>query len=240
MNSSGDGHSGYSSGLGGGDGPLDMVIGYLQNMGFSFSYSNGSYSYHNNNNNSSSNSNNDPCKRDSNQNIIAERTQAPAFQYNTYGIAMTMEEFELTLKDNTTKKAYKVTSVVDPVTGLPRNATEAEKANCLGFALTDGDYWVLDNPSTLIKDEGLITRSDIVGWYGYEACDKSEASLVVVYDGNNAIHAGIVNSDGTYDAKGGVREIVRGLGSEAEFLKPYGDNGPSYAEGDVLYYKKKD
>src|SRR5690606_14212457 len=140
MNSSGDGHSGYSSGLGGGDGPLDMVIGYLKNMGFSFSYSNGSYSYHNNNNNnSSSNSSSDPWKRDSNQNIIAERTQTPAFQYNTYGIAMTMEEFELTLKDNTTKKAYKVTSVVDPVTGLPRNATEAEKANCLGFALTDGD-----------------------------------------------------------------------------------------------------
>jgi len=64
--------------------------------------------------------------------------------------------------------------------------------------------------------------------------------LAIVYNGDEAIHAGRINSDGTYDAKGGTREIVRGMTSEAQFLQPYGtnDGDPDYSEGTrVVYYK---
>lgn len=131
--------------------------------------------------------------------------------------------------------------VIDPVTGLPRSATGSESANCLGYALTGStDFWVLDNPNTtgVNNDEEKITNDFMINTLGYSVTtNKSEANLVVVYSGGEGYHAGIVNSNGTYDAKGGTSPLVMGMTSEAQFLQPYGPNGPSYAGGTVVYYK---
>lgn len=184
---------------------------------------------------------NDPWKR-VNGELVETRTQEPAFTYSDYGINMTMEEYNIRTAKNENVSLYKVSSVIDPITGQPRAATVAESGNCLGYALTGKTgYWILDNPNTPTyqSDEGKITDTFLTLKLGYQSTtNKSEATLVIVYDSDNeAIHAGIVNSDGTYSAKGGTGAVVTGMTSEAQFLQPYGPNGASYASGRVVYYK---
>ncbi|OOG20038.1 hypothetical protein BWD42_09200 [Sphingobacterium sp. CZ-UAM] len=183
----------------------------------------------------------DPWQR-VNGEIVATRTQAPPFVYNGYNIAMNMEEYTLKTTNNENIKVYKVASVVDPITGQLRPPTEAESANCIGFALTGtSDYWIVDNPQTPQNqsDEGRITTTFLESTLGYErTTNKSEASFVAVFNNGEVIHAGIVDKlTGTYSAKGGAGEVISGMTSEAQFLQPDGPDGTSYAQGTVIYYK---
>ncbi|WP_286859795.1 MULTISPECIES: hypothetical protein [Sphingobacterium] len=193
------------------------------------------------NNGGYDNSNNtgadEPWLRDSNGNLVATRTSTPRHIDNTYNNQMLLEEYELNTGKETFK-VYKVISVLDPETGERRPPYEREKSNCLGYALADGDFWIIDSPLTQGVDEGKL--NDFVKDY-YSEVSKNESNFVAIYDETgDIVHAGKYNpADGTYEAKGGVYNIVENISNEETFKQPYGPNGPTYwGEGYQIKYFK--
>ena len=67
-----------------------------------------------------------------------------------------MEEYKLTSAKKITVTAYKAVGVKE--NGTLRPATAAEGSNCLGWALTCGEYTFIDDPATNNIDEGMVTR----------------------------------------------------------------------------------
>lgn len=167
----------------------------------------------------------DPWKRDANGNIQASRTTTEVSVYDVYGDNALLEEYELTAHDGSKITAYKVIGIKDRITGAVRPANDNEKSNCIGYALAGGDYMFADNLATP-QSEGNITRGDFASKFGYIECNKEDADVVMVYTGTGSssyvTHAGIVNPDGTYDAKGGGSQYYIRTGmTEDEFFKPY-------------------
>lgn len=172
------------------------------------------------------NNNKDPWSRDARGNIIAERTTSPRFIYNIYGDNLVLEEYVIFTKSGAPIKAYKAVGVADANGNIIRQASLHEASNCMGYALTGGEYTFVDNPITTTFDEGKITRQSFSQWSGYTECSKAEATMVVIYSGTSSsssiTHAGIINADGTYSAKGGGgNQFIRTGMSESDFYKPY-------------------
>jgi len=110
-----------------------------------------------------------------------------------------------------------------------------------------------DNLSIPTTSGGEIDRNQFEPMFAYEECSKAEATVVMVYSSSDSsayvIHAGIVNEDGTYDAKGGGSQYYIGRGmTESDFYKPYPSTTDpetgsqyqvDYSQGTTVYYKPK-
>ncbi|MFD2895627.1 hypothetical protein [Sphingobacterium arenae] len=176
----------------------------------------------------------DPWKRDANGNLIAIHTGISTSN-SDYGVTLIMDQVKVQLANGQEAIAYKVGMVYDPATQENRLPTDAEKANCFGQALLGGEYWFgVDDPNTPNVNEG-VELEKVLGLY-FEETTKDEASLVIV-DHGSPYHAGIVNEDGSYTAKGGTGE-EQTYGNEGAFR-----NGPdgegTYTDGEIKYYKLK-
>lgn len=194
--------------------------------------------------------NNDPWKRE-NGKIVAVRTSQPPFNYNGgYGVTMKMEEYVIFTNSGAPITVYKAIGVVDSNGNVIRNASADERSNCIGYALTGGEYTFIDNPNTPHLDEGEKTRNSFAQWSGFVECTKEEASLVMIYSGTSSssqiVHAGVINPDGSYSAKGGggIYPIRTGM-TEQEFFNPYKDENNNSTinytpsnEDQVVYYRK--
>jgi len=191
-----------------------------------------------------------PWVRDQSGHIVATRTSTAPFLYTVYGDKVIMEEYEISIIGGGSIKAYKAVAAYHDDSSMLDYVTADERSNCMGYALTGGEYTFIDNPYTS-ADEGKLTRSTITGLLGFEECSKEEATLVVIYSGPEAgadvTHAGIINPDGTYSAKGGgSAEPIRTGMTEAEFYQPYqqvGDHHIDYypesdPESRIVYYKQ--
>ena len=151
------------------------------------------------------------------------------YHYFGYGYDLYLDEYTYTGFDGSEITIHKA----------PDHLSNEVRSNCLGYALTGGEYMIID---------GSITRDNLGGKFGYEECSKSEASLVVIYNGNTVSHAGLYNpSTDTYDAKGGGPPYYTRTGmSEDEFYRPYNsdtdpNNDYNYQpqnDDDVVYYKR--
>lgn len=216
----------------------DDFIAYVSGFGHHFTMNDtggGGYSYDGYN----APNDGDPWNRLENGKIKAEPTTSVKFIYNDYGNNMLMQEVELYAGDQKVK-AYKVISVLDPVTGERRPPLSNEMSNCLGYAIADGDYWILDNPTTPSVDEGNLS-SIINTLYTPQTSKDSDSHIVAIYDeSGDIVHAGIYDpSSGTYSAKGGINSEVYNITSEENFKRPYGPNGfyywgPGYS---IKYFK---
>lgn len=172
----------------------------------------------------------DPFVRDSDGKIISTPTGRTT-NNSAYGVTLILEEHQITAKDGTVVTAYKVDLVFDPTINELRPATQAEKSNCFGLALLDGDFWfgIDDQITTNINEStGLET---ILNTY-YETCSAEDASLIVCNNDGFNYHAGIIDVDGTITAKGGTSE-QNAYNTVEEF------RGTKYTDGDVIYYKLK-
>ncbi|MGV3763651.1 hypothetical protein [Parapedobacter sp.] len=166
--------------------------------------------------------------------------------YSYYGDNLVLEKYLFTGADGQTTVVHKAVGVRDQFGQIIRDPITQEFippsdlnaiSNCLGYALMDGEYIVLDINEDIIEEK-----------FGYVRCDKSQASLVVIYNGSEVSHAGAYNpSTDTYDAKGGGSQYYIRTGMTlAEFYQPYNDdidpnNNENYQPqnpNDIVYYKK--
>jgi hypothetical protein len=148
------------------------------------------------------------------------------FNYNYYGYDLLLYEYTYTGFDGSQITLHKA---------QPHVSSEV-RSNCLGYALTGGEYMIIDQN---------IDRSNLGSIFGYVACSKSEASLVVIYNGSTISHAGTYNSStDTYGAKGGGADHYTQTGmSLQQFYQPYVDDGDNVNyepqnPNDIVYYKK--
>ena len=160
------------------------------------------------------------------------------FTYNVYGDNLELEEYRYRFPGATKDTIlYRADDSIDADT----------RSNCLGFALTGGEFTIVDNPYTTNVDEGKITREDMSTKFGYVQCEPWQADIVIVYSGTSenseAVHAGIYNPyTNTFDAKGGGSEYGIRYGMVLDqFLNPYDDvsYGSSSDTENVVYYRKK-
>ena len=159
------------------------------------------------------------------------------FTYNDYGDNLELTEFSYRFPGARTNAIlYRADDSV---------GSDA-RSNCLGYALTGGEFTIVNNPNTSL-DEGKITRADMAEKFGYEVCGAWEAELAIVYSGasssSEAVHAGRYDRYlNTFDAKGGGSQYGIRYGMTLDqFLNPY--DGVSYGSssdtGNIVYYKKK-
>ena len=195
------------------------------------------------NGNDENNDGNDSPFKMENGKIVAVRTQTAPFWYDQIDNAK-VEEYKLYDQKGNEVLAYKVVAVKDAETGEEREPTYNESTNCFGHVLTGGEYLLVDNVNT--QDvEANFERSSFEEQFGYEECNKSEAELVIMYQGtapnSPAFHAGFYDPiTDTYEAKGnGGKYYLREEMSEEEFYDPYPEYNqrPNY-NGTAVYYKK--
>ncbi len=182
-----------------------------------------------------------PFKRDANGNIIATNT-GNTIMYDAGSVQLEMQPVIMKTKDGTDVIGYKVVEACD-VNGNPVPLTDNLKSNCFGYATAGGEYWFFDNPATGGVNEGAAYDAVISSMY--EQCSAADATLAVVYRNYGdplqmAYHAGVVNPDGTFTAKGATGEVTD-YSSEAAFrdggAPAMGDN--YYTIGQIIYYKLK-
>ncbi|GGH11876.1 hypothetical protein FAZ19_00110 [Sphingobacterium alkalisoli] len=241
MNSSGDGQSGYSSGINGEMTSTDMVVAYLQSYGFAFSFNNGSYTYYSPNDNNNSNPN-DRWQRDPNGNIVAtptgRTTTFPEGENSTVnGLIFEYKEMELLAKNGQKYIVYETTSVWDTNTGqfLPLDAQY--QSNCFGLAVADGNYYFWDDTSTTTNEFSFESYKN--AFFEETTSYDPNASLAVIYSGDYAIHAGTYGMTQGFTAKGMVSG-VNTYSSEAAFQKGHTEESTTILyPGSVKYYRLK-
>ncbi|WP_202912471.1 hypothetical protein [Sphingobacterium olei] len=161
--------------------------------------------------------------------------------YDVYGDNLLLEMYNLTGASGSTITAYKAVGyydqfgqlVRDPITqNMTPPSNSNATSNCFGYALTDGEFYIL----------GSITKESMEYGFGYQECDPSEASVVMIFTNGEATHAGKYDStNDTYSAKGGGSQFYERTGmTKEQFYEPYINDGMNvnYNVGQTVYYKR--